>query len=226
MEATGKIFQQIPKVMADIEAIAKDRKNEQQGFKFRGIDDVYNEIHSKLAKHGVFTVPTIIGRTRETLEKKSIYQGQEKITRGSHVVNHFRFRFYAEDGSYIEADADGEAIDWGGDKASNKSASIAHKYALLQVFCIPTEDEKDPDGQWNEHTVASTLPRPAPQRSTTFSGITDDQRKLAYALAKQAGLADDDVKSKWKEITGKDSSKEWTRADFDKVLETMKSMKK
>ena len=32
-----------------------------------------------------------------------------------------------------------------GDKASNKALSIGLKYAMLQVFCIPTEDEKDPD---------------------------------------------------------------------------------
>lgn len=209
--------------MADIEAIAKDRKNEAQGFKFRGIDDVYNEIHAKLAKHEVFTVPTIIDRKREILEKKSIYQGQEKITRGVHVVNYFRFRFYASDGSYVEADADGEAIDWGGDKASNKSASIAHKYALLQVFCIPTEDDKDPDAQWHEQSAPVIVPQ-APKKTAFPSGITDDQRKLAYALAKQAGLVDDAVKAKWKEITGKDSSKDWTREDFDTVIKAMKEL--
>ncbi len=32
-----------------------------------------------------------------------------------------------------------------GDKASNKAMSVAHKYAFLQVFCIPTKDDKDPE---------------------------------------------------------------------------------
>lgn len=228
--------------MAEIEAVAKDRKNEQQGFKFRGIDDVYNELHARLAKHCVFTVPMIMGRYRETLEKKSIYQGQEKITRGTLVVTNFRFRFYADDGSYVDADADGEAIDWGGDKASNKAASIAHKYALLQVFCIPTEDEKDPDTNWNEVTAVMPMPRnpngkasplnnsapvvakPIPAPKNAFTGVSDEQRKLVYAVAKQAGLEGDVCKAEWQRITGKESSKEWTREDFEKVLSAMKAI--
>ena len=54
------------------------------------------------------------------------------------------FGFYAEDGSHVDAVVIGEAMDTG-DKASNKALSIGLKYAMLQVFCIPTEDEKDPD---------------------------------------------------------------------------------
>jgi hypothetical protein len=30
-----------------------------------------------------------------------------------------------------------------GDKASNKAMSVAYKYAFMQIFCIPTEEEKD-----------------------------------------------------------------------------------
>ena len=39
----------------------------------------------------------------------------------------------------------GEAMD-SGDKGTNKSMAIAFKYACFQVFCIPTEEIKDPDG--------------------------------------------------------------------------------
>jgi hypothetical protein len=55
-----------------------------------------------------------------------------------------KFTFYADDGSNVESVVIGEAMDTG-DKASNKALSIGLKYALLQVFCIPTEDDKDPD---------------------------------------------------------------------------------
>ncbi len=37
-----------------------------------------------------------------------------------------------------------------GDKASNKAMSAAHKYALLQVFCIPTEEPKDSENEHHE----------------------------------------------------------------------------
>ena len=39
-----------------------------------------------------------------------------------------------------------------GDKATNKAMAIAMKYALFQVFCIPTEEMKDPDAETPEPT--------------------------------------------------------------------------
>ena len=43
-EKTGKkelIYEKIPAIMADVQTIGKDRKNVQQKYSFRGIDDVY-----------------------------------------------------------------------------------------------------------------------------------------------------------------------------------------
>ena len=34
-----------------------------------------------------------------------------------------------------------------GDKATNKAMSVAFKYACFQVFCIPTEEMRDPDAE-------------------------------------------------------------------------------
>jgi hypothetical protein len=53
-----------------------------------------------------------------------------------------------------------------GDKASNKALSIGLKYAMLQVFCIPTEDEKDPDAQSPQPQAGSMKPaKPAPKKA-------------------------------------------------------------
>lgn len=137
MENTPLIFKKIIEVMADINAIGKDRRNQQQGFQFRGIDDVMNELHSSLAKCGVFVLPKVLEETRTT--GKTSRGGDMFYTRLK-----IDFGFYAEDGSHVDAIVIGEAMDTG-DKASNKALSIGLKYAMLQVFCIPTEDEKDPD---------------------------------------------------------------------------------
>ena len=136
-ENTPLIFKKIIEVMADINAIGKDRRNQQQGFQFRGIDDVMNELHSSLAKCGVFVLPNVLEETRTT--GKTARGGEMFYTRLK-----IKFGFYAEDGSHVDAVVIGEAMDTG-DKASNKALSIGLKYAMLQVFCIPTEDEKDPD---------------------------------------------------------------------------------
>ena len=137
MSNLGLIYQQIPKVMASIEAIAKGRDNIQQGYKFRGIDDVYKEVKNVFAEHKIFTTTEVLDVKRE----------ERQTSKGGHLIYSIlkvKFTFYAEDGSNVYSITIGEGMD-SGDKASNKAMAIAHKYAITQIFVIPTEDAKDPE---------------------------------------------------------------------------------
>lgn len=133
-------------VMRDLGAIGKDKKNEAQGFKYRGIDDVYNAINPILAKHGVYMSATVVSKTREE-------RTNAKGTVLAFTCLHMRYQFRAEDGSCVETEAEGEGMD-SGDKSSNKAMAVAHKYALLQAFCIPTQDMPDSDAEVHEVTAA------------------------------------------------------------------------
>ena len=155
--ATPLIYKKIIEVMADINAIGKDRRNQQQGFQFRGIDDVMNELHGSLSKCGVFVLPNVLEETRTT--GKTARGGDMFYTRLK-----IKFGFYAEDGSHVDAVVIGEAMDTA-DKASNKALSIGLKYAMLQVFCIPTEDEKDPDAV-SPQPAAGTMQQQPQQKKT------------------------------------------------------------
>ena len=156
-ENTPLIYKKIIEVMADINAIGKDRRNQQQGFQFRGIDDVMNELHGSLSKCGVFVLPNVLEEARTT--GKTARGGDMFYTRLK-----IKFGFYAEDGSHVDAVVIGEAMDTG-DKASNKALSIGLKYAMLQVFCIPTEDEKDPDAV-SPQPAAGTMQQQPQQKKT------------------------------------------------------------
>lgn len=145
MDKPMQIYADIPAIMADIGAIGKDRKNAQQGFRFRGIDEVMNTLKPILTKHQVFTVPEVLEQARETKTTKTGTELHYSLLK-------MRFRFYAVDGSYVEATTMGEGMD-SGDKASNKAMSIAYKYALFQTFCIPTEEMIDPDAETPPLTV-------------------------------------------------------------------------
>ena len=136
------IYQSIVGIMQDIPAIGKDKVNAQQHFKFRGIDDVMNVMQPILAKHKVFVVPQVLEQVRE----------ERTTSKGGNLIYStlkIKFIFYAEDGTFVEAITEGEGMD-SGDKASNKAMSIAFKYALFQVFCIPTEEMLDPDQETPE----------------------------------------------------------------------------
>jgi len=131
------IYQAISSIMQEIGTIKKERKNNHQGFKFRGIDDVYNAIHPLLAKYKIFSVPEIVDSLHEERKTKS---GGLSIYR----IYKIKYTLYAADGSNVSGVVIGEGMD-SGDKAGNKAMSIAHKYFYLQLFSIPTELNDDPD---------------------------------------------------------------------------------
>lgn len=136
------VYEAIIGVMGDIGAIGKGKKNTQQGFMYRGVDDVMNALQPLLVKHKVFIVPNIIKKAREERQTK---QGGNLI----YSVCDIEYTFYAEDGSSIKCTVTGEGMD-SGDKATNKAMAIAFKYACFQVFCIPTEEMKDPDAECHD----------------------------------------------------------------------------
>ena len=131
------IYEAITSIMSEGYAIAKNKRNTQQGFQYRGIDDVMNTFQPLLAKYRVFLVPEVLEQQR-----------QERVTKDGktllYSILRMKYTFCAEDGSSVSAVVVGEGMD-SGDKASNKAMAVAMKYAMFQVFCIPTEEMPDPD---------------------------------------------------------------------------------
>jgi hypothetical protein len=167
----GKIYAAMSAVMADISHIGKSRRNSQgTGYNFRGIDDIYNELHGHLSKHGVFCVPAVLEDRSEERQSKS---GGALIYR----ILKVRYTFFAGDGSFVESVVIGEAMD-SGDKASNKAMSAAQKYCFLQAFCIPTEESKDTEDE--THEVAPKTQQKAP----IYSDADERMRSAVMAALK------------------------------------------
>lgn len=144
------IYESIAAIMQEIPAIGKEKKNQQQGFMYRGIDDVMNALQPILSRYKVFVVPEVLDQTRE--ERVT---GQNK--RLLYSLLKMRYTFFAEDGSSVAAVVIGEGMD-SGDKASNKAMAVAMKYAFFQVFCIPTEEMVDPDSETPEPSTPVAKP--------------------------------------------------------------------
>lgn len=135
-----KIYAALAKVMADVGAIGKTRKNEAQKYQFRGVDDVVAHVQDVMTAHGVVCVPRVVERERELLDSRS----GGKMASVRLLVEH---TFYASDGSHVVCTTLGEAMD-SGDKASNKAMSAALKYALTETLLIPTyEVDRDTEEQ-------------------------------------------------------------------------------
>jgi len=134
------VYQLIAEVSAEIarDGISKSRKNQQQGYAFRGIDDVYNALAPVIASRGLVILPRVL--SRELTERASAKGG---ILFSVVVEAEFDF-VSSHDGSKHTVKTYGEAMD-SADKATNKAMSAAYKYAAFQTFCIPTEGDNDAD---------------------------------------------------------------------------------
>lgn len=157
-------IQQVMSAFAD-NGIGKNRKNESQGFKFRGIDDVMNRMAQHLVEANLIIVPQV--KQRDVQERVN--------SRGNplfYVTVQVDFQVFSTiDGSNLICSVPGEAMD-SGDKATNKALSIAYKYMAFQLFAIPIDE--DPDA--TTHTLA-------PKKEKT---LTPDEQQVVRNLCEQA----------------------------------------
>lgn len=143
--------------------IGKNRKNTQQGFNFRGIDDVYDALARQLSEHKLTIIPQVVDR--QVTERPTQRGGTIFFT----VVTVDYKLVSAVDGSKDSARIIGEAMD-SADKSTNKAMSAAYKYLAFQLFSIPieghdadeehheSEESKAAQQTWSDEAWAKILP--------------------------------------------------------------------
>lgn len=175
MENRGQIYELIGKAIGKIGAIGKDNVNQQQKFRYRGIDQVYNALNPVMAELGIFFCPEVLDMRREDRVTKN-------GTALTYTILTIRFTAFAPDGSSVSLTVVGEGMD-SGDKGCNKAMSVAMKYAMFQLFCIPTEEMRDPDADVYEdvlpkvHAVLTANVRP--QGGPVSASVTTADRMPA-----------------------------------------------
>ena len=217
----SEVYKAIVAVASDISktGIGKNRSNVQQGYKFRGIDDIYNEIAPLLAKHKLCILPRVLARS---VVERATAKGGVLF----YVTVDMEFDFVSsEDGSKHTVRTFGEAMD-SADKATNKAMSAAYKYFAIQTFAIPTEGDNDADA--TTHEVA-TKKRSAPRLDPVPSGNGPNAKQiklLHYQGIRVYGKSAwaDKLAAGVKKATGSDtgSPTELSRDDFSKWVDYLK----
>jgi hypothetical protein len=174
------VYEKINLVMADLSkiGIAKTGRNSQQGFDFRGIDQIYAALSPVLSAHGLMCIPRVLTRTSET----------RKTSKGNDIFYVFvsvEYDLVATDGSKHTACVFAEAMD-SADKATNKAMSAAFKYMAMQVFCIPVEGQDDADSVSHDDTTAK------PSESLLNSASASAAKGMVAFQAYWKGIMEDE----------------------------------
>jgi ERF superfamily len=159
------------------EGIGKSRKNVQQGYNFRGVDEVMNTFSPILSKNSVYVIPKY--HNRQFFERTTMKGGVL-----FYVLVEGEFTFMHEDGSsIIVGPFFGEAMD-SADKATNKAMAVAYKYAMFQTFCVPLEGVTggDADLQTPEIRPADHAGRPM---DGVWEGLDADEQAWLTDVAKE-----------------------------------------
>lgn len=170
------ILTALTNINAKIKAITKGQKNKDQGYQYRGIDDVMNELHQYFVEEKVLILPKFQKAYRE--ERKSRNGGILIYT-----TVEYTYELVAVDGSRETITVQGEGMD-SSDKSTNKAFSGSLKYALTTLFLIPTNETKDSEKE---------SPEPLPRDDRTTKGRRKIQEsrfnELIKACEKNPGKA-------------------------------------
>lgn len=174
----AKVFAALAAITGEIKPISKDKQS-QQGYKFRGIDDVYAVLQKLLAKYQVVIVPRVA----------SVEESQHQTAKGGimwRVRLQMDYDIFGPDGSKVTARIPAEAMDTS-DKATNKALSFAFKYLCFELFCIPVEGVVDGDAESPE----AAAPKPPPKE--TPAEMAERRAGMISALQEKLGSATDTV---------------------------------
>jgi len=177
------IYQKMANVMRKVGAVAKKSKNTAQGYAYRSVDDVFNELHNIFAEEGIFITYTTLNKEINHLESEA--NGKSSLVH--EAVGDIEYSFYAEDGSSISTIVSGYALDKG-DKAMGKLYAYSIKYALMHMFLIPTNDSLDPDKDVAPSVSAKKEPAKKSQQFTNTQQFTNNDidvvaKKIADELS-------------------------------------------
>jgi hypothetical protein len=208
------VYEAIGAIIRELDGVGKNQRNKEQGYAFRGIDDVLKALHPLLGQHGVFIAPDVVERQYE--ERVSA-----KGTVGHCAHLHVRFRVYGPEGDSIQISTWGEGLDYG-DKATNKAMTAAFKYALFELFAV--SDPADDGDHESPEPAGATVRRPPPVTGEV-KNATPKQIALLKTICKENQLAPAAAKAIVDDVVGRDTGgwEDLTSAEASMVIEALKS---
>lgn len=225
---TPSLISKLAQVMGEVERIPKHGHNAFHNYDYATEADITAAIRQKLAAQRVMVIPSVQSVHRE----------------GTLTTIYMLFTFHDGDSPQtIEVPWAGVGDDKS-DKGIWKAMTGAVKYLLLKSFLIPTGDDPEQDSEQppaagKRATNGKPVP-PAPARpaaavppvaagrpvlptTVTVATISDAQRKRFFAISKEHGWTDPEVKALIKRVLNVDSSKDIPTHRYKEIVKMLEA---
>lgn len=223
---TPSLIEKLVEVATAIRNIEKGGRNEAQKYDYVSEADVVRKVWPELLSRGILFYP-VFRKVQSIVEFKTAKGGDAFMTTVESM-------WEATDGGdlKIQVASLGQGADFGGDKGVYKALTGDKKYAVLQLLGIATGDDPEQGTRSDESEPSSTqdsTPFGLPS-GTSDAGLTDDQRGLLFAKAREAGIDATSTEGSKQlgqfifEQTNKRSVKSLDNADLDKILAGLAEM--
>lgn len=190
----------LAEVVKAVKNVEKNGRNEHHKYDYVTETDMVEALRDHLASRGIVAVPFVDKVSTERTEKGLM----------AHVEMHYKFTDGPES---VSVRTVGSGYDIPGDKAVYKAMTGALKYALRQLFLIPTgddpeRDEKDNDGRGSERNNVQSGPatqsrdsrpkasdseapsRSSPRQDSAGNGSSSGEAVVKFGKNKGKALSD------------------------------------
>lgn len=175
------LFAKLARITGKIERVAKDGRNNHQGYDYATEGALVEAVREHLAAENVACLPSVV--TVERVAGNESKGGTMFLTRV-----YMRFTFVCGDtGATFECPWVGEGQDTG-DKGIYKAYTGALKYFLMKTFLIPTGDDPEHEQQ-APRQQHQARPQPAPQGQRTINETQQPNRRQQM-IARIVALAE------------------------------------
>ena len=211
---SAKVAAKIAEVMQQVDYLQKDGKVAYGNTRYSYLSEekITSEIREAMVEAGLVIYPARMEVVNQ--QDVSTKTGQARVI---NILVTYRVQDIDSE-EFIEVQALGEGMD-SGDKAVYKAMTGAFKYAQRQAFMIPTGD--DPDKVSSDELVGSNNgyeqkpPEQVPNRAT------QSQLNKIYALAREVGYTPEQMRDLIGSEFGRESSKELTKKEASRLIETL-----
>lgn len=203
-----ELAKKIAAIMADIDDVPKNGRNDYHGYDYATDDDVMGAVRPVMAEHNLVALPSVVSRDIQRFGSEGDYTLHTRIVLDLTLID-------GDSGQQRTIRWEGEAQDTQ-DKGLYKAYTSAIKYAMLKIFLLSADTDVETDDIAGEQG-AQQAPQGRPKQNGSPEQPTDKQVSFATDLSESSVWSDSERQAIQKRIQN------GTRSQVSSLIEEMQA---